>query len=135
MTPFSLENATKPGHRKILALFLVDPHIKILSTSSVPPQRTDWWAEEVRKVKPFSELPVELFDQIIDQVEDFPINWASACEAREALMAERTGFNEALDELWPEVRRLLALLCGVRSCAYFELGHFLVLRALGSRSL
>lgn len=40
--PFELENKTKPGHRKILALFLVDPNIRIISTAHVPSQRRDW---------------------------------------------------------------------------------------------
>lgn len=67
-------------------MFLVDPHIRILSTANVPPQRLDWWAEEMKKIKPFSGLPVELFDRIMEEVE-FPISWERACEVREALMA------------------------------------------------
>lgn len=34
--PFKLEDPTKPGHRKIVALFLVDPYVKIISTAKVP---------------------------------------------------------------------------------------------------
>ncbi|MFI6638357.1 DUF4246 domain-containing protein [Streptomyces sp. NPDC050504] len=40
---FRLADATRPGHRKILAFFLVDPSEKIVSTSDVPPQQP--WAE------------------------------------------------------------------------------------------
>ncbi|MFF4263472.1 DUF4246 domain-containing protein [Streptomyces virginiae] len=36
---FRLTDATRPGHRKILAFFLVDPSEKIVSTSDVPPQQ------------------------------------------------------------------------------------------------
>ncbi|MFE2166469.1 DUF4246 domain-containing protein [Streptomyces sp. NPDC059447] len=36
---FRLADATRPGHRKILAFFLVDPDQKIVSTSDVPPQQ------------------------------------------------------------------------------------------------
>ncbi|MCX5388885.1 DUF4246 domain-containing protein [Streptomyces sp. NBC_00094] len=36
---FSLSDPTRPGHRKILAFFLVDPSEKIVSTSDVPPQQ------------------------------------------------------------------------------------------------
>ena len=32
VSPFRLADPTRPGHRKLLALFLVDPHIRILST-------------------------------------------------------------------------------------------------------
>ncbi|MFB8352666.1 DUF4246 domain-containing protein [Streptomyces niveus] len=37
--PFALADPTRPGHRKILAFFLVDPSQKIVSTSDVPPQQ------------------------------------------------------------------------------------------------
>ncbi|QHY96015.1 hypothetical protein SSPS47_12905 [Streptomyces sp. S4.7] len=36
---FRLADATRPGHRRILAFFLVDPSEKIVSTSDVPPQQ------------------------------------------------------------------------------------------------
>ncbi|MCN9241088.1 DUF4246 domain-containing protein [Streptomyces sp. RY43-2] len=36
---FRLEDPTRPGYRKILAFFLVDPSQKICSTSDVPPQQ------------------------------------------------------------------------------------------------
>jgi hypothetical protein len=36
---FRLTDPTRPGHRKILAFFLVDPSEKIVSTSDVPPQQ------------------------------------------------------------------------------------------------
>ena len=42
VSPFSLEDRSKPGHRKILALFLVDPHRRVISSANVPPQREDW---------------------------------------------------------------------------------------------
>ncbi|MEY7978431.1 DUF4246 domain-containing protein [Streptomyces pilosus] len=37
--PFRLQDPTRPGHRKILAFFLVDPGRRIVSTSDVPPQQ------------------------------------------------------------------------------------------------
>ncbi|KAF5681277.1 hypothetical protein FHETE_66 [Fusarium heterosporum] len=43
VSPFQLVDKTKPGYRKILALFLVDPSIPIISTSNVPPQQKHWW--------------------------------------------------------------------------------------------
>lgn len=58
--PFGLTDASKPGHRKILAIFLVDPHLRVVSTANVPPQQRDWWAREVRKVDLFAQLPEEL---------------------------------------------------------------------------
>ena len=43
---FKLADPTKPGHRKLLALFLVDPRIKAVSTAHVLPQRKNWWEEK-----------------------------------------------------------------------------------------
>ena len=37
--PFRLADPNRPGHRKILAFFLVDPSVTIVSTSDVPPQQ------------------------------------------------------------------------------------------------
>ncbi|WP_128976108.1 DUF4246 domain-containing protein [Streptomyces roseicoloratus] len=41
--PFRLADPTRPGHRKILAFFLVDPSTPIVSTSDVAPQQP--WAD------------------------------------------------------------------------------------------
>ncbi|KAM3498035.1 hypothetical protein MY10362_008627 [Beauveria mimosiformis] len=43
VSPFRLKDASLPGHRKIVALFLVDPAIPIISTANVPPQQRGWW--------------------------------------------------------------------------------------------
>ncbi|MFC8294056.1 DUF4246 domain-containing protein [Streptomyces sp. NPDC057242] len=43
VAPFRLADPTRPGHRKILAFFLVDPSERIVSTSDVPPQQP--WAD------------------------------------------------------------------------------------------
>lgn len=96
--PFGLADPTKPGHRKLLAMFLVDPHIRILSTANVPPQRRDWWAEDVRKIERFDALPRELFDRIIDGVDDFPVDWDEALQIREKLMGERGAMTEELNQ-------------------------------------
>ncbi|MFD3742983.1 DUF4246 domain-containing protein [Nocardia sp. NPDC058633] len=39
VAPFRLQDPTRDGHRKILAFFLVDPSITIVSTSDIPPQQ------------------------------------------------------------------------------------------------
>ncbi|GAB3455741.1 hypothetical protein GCM10027570_36640 [Streptomonospora sediminis] len=41
--PFRLADPTRPGYRKILVFFLVDPSVPLVSTSDVPPQQP--WAE------------------------------------------------------------------------------------------
>ncbi|TEB24441.1 hypothetical protein FA13DRAFT_1766055 [Coprinellus micaceus] len=40
--PFKLVDPTKAGYRKILALFLVDSNVNVISTADVPCQRADW---------------------------------------------------------------------------------------------
>lgn len=95
--PFRLADPTKKGHRKILALFLVDPGIRIISTANVPPQQRDWWGEEVSKQgetggKGFGKLSTELKDKIIDEVDDFPIGMDEAKEFRLKLIEERSKY-------------------------------------------
>ena len=46
VSPFSLVNRSKPGHRKILALFLVDRDRRVISSANVAAQREDWLPEE-----------------------------------------------------------------------------------------
>jgi hypothetical protein len=87
---FRLADATKPGHRKIVALFLVDPESPIISTTNVPPQQRDWWLREISaQQSKVGNLPVELVDMIGEHVEDFPIGLEEAKELRMELMAER----------------------------------------------
>lgn len=69
---FHLTDPTRPGHRKILAFFLVDPSEKIVSTSDVPPQQ------------PWSETSTMTLEQ--------------ANEFREQLMRERKFFVDEHNE-------------------------------------
>ncbi|MEU3464709.1 DUF4246 domain-containing protein [Streptomyces sp. NPDC006733] len=72
---FGLTDATRPGYRKILAFFLVDPSETIVSTSDVPPQQ------------PWSETSTMTLEQ--------------AKTYREQLMQERKFFvNEHNDQLF-----------------------------------
>jgi hypothetical protein len=66
VSPFRLADPSKPGHRRFIALWLVDPHKRIISTANVPPQRLDWCAESLlgatsaTKEAFLSRLPAEL---------------------------------------------------------------------------
>ncbi|MFI8420291.1 DUF4246 domain-containing protein [Streptomyces sp. NPDC085479] len=72
---FRLADPTRPGHRKILAFFLVDPSATIVSTSDVPPQQ------------PWSDTSTMTLEQ--------------AKEYREQLMRERKFFvDEHNDQLY-----------------------------------
>ncbi|KAK6334544.1 hypothetical protein TWF730_003758 [Orbilia blumenaviensis] len=92
--PFELEDPTKPGHRKILVVFLVDPHTRVISTANVPPQRKDWWEELLNadSGKRLNRLPQELRDMIVNNVEEFPMKMEDAKKLRLELMEERKTF-------------------------------------------
>jgi hypothetical protein len=90
--PFRLADATKPGHRKILALFLVDPNIRIISTANIPPQRMDWFCGEIARLKALGPLPGELQLDIVEMLE-FPMGLDEAKVIREELMKERCEFE------------------------------------------
>ncbi|KAI1880576.1 hypothetical protein JX265_000816 [Neoarthrinium moseri] len=55
VSPFRLVDPTKPGHRRFIALWLVDPHLRIISTANVPPQQQDWWVDALLGPSPVSE--------------------------------------------------------------------------------
>jgi len=92
VSSFRLEDTSRPGHRKILAVFLVDPHIRIISTANVPPQQRDWWVEEVKSTGGLPVLPGELQDMVLKSVDDFPIEMDEAKGLRLELMEERKNY-------------------------------------------
>ncbi|KAJ5363438.1 uncharacterized protein N7496_009151 [Penicillium cataractarum] len=92
VSPFSLEDRTKPGHRKILALFLIDPHRRIISSANVPPQQEDWGKERQSLVNNLlaQNLPPELQNMV---EKDMPASFITMKEAKDyrlELMAERS---------------------------------------------
>ncbi len=70
--PLRLTDPSRPGHRKILVFFLVDPSVTIISTSDVPPQQ------------PWSPTPTMTLEQ--------------AKEFRSQLMQERKFFVDEHNE-------------------------------------
>lgn len=90
--PFELEDKTKPGHRKILVFFFVDPTIRIPSATDVAPQQYDFLLDAM--LNPVSgsllgNLPVEIVQKIADLVEG-TMSRKAAEEYRLELMRERT---------------------------------------------
>ncbi|KAH6627525.1 hypothetical protein F5144DRAFT_652147 [Chaetomium tenue] len=68
VSSFSLQDGTKPGHRRFVALWLVDPFQRIISTANVPPQRLDWWVKAVFGSEPeIGGMPPELFQILLEQ--------------------------------------------------------------------
>ncbi|KDQ52810.1 hypothetical protein JAAARDRAFT_39798 [Jaapia argillacea MUCL 33604] len=93
VAPFELVDPTKPGVRRILCFFLVDPTTKILSTSDVPPQQRRWYEDELAKIPALLNLPVELQDIIKRYTLAGKITMEQAQEERELLMEERVNFR------------------------------------------
>ncbi|KAJ1953564.1 hypothetical protein EC988_002918 [Linderina pennispora] len=92
---FKLKDPSKPGHRKILAFFLIDLFIRIPSTKVVPPQQQDWWAEKVFELPLFGGLPLNIRGCLVEHVE-WPMSLKKAKEERRTLMEERTANNEGV---------------------------------------
>ncbi|KAI8802041.1 hypothetical protein BJ742DRAFT_762790 [Cladochytrium replicatum] len=100
--PFELVDKTRPGHRKILVFFLVNPNLKVPSSVEIPPQQMDWYWRELeeirrgRKGRSFLQgLPVEVFKRVREILESMPweerkvLTIEEAKEIRRELMAER----------------------------------------------
>ncbi|KAJ7216278.1 hypothetical protein B0H12DRAFT_1154159 [Mycena haematopus] len=96
VSPFELADPSKPGHRKILAIFLVDPtRNRIVSATDIPPQQADWVAEAFEEAcgQPSSllgVLPQELRDLIKDHFPTTVMSLEEAAAYRLELMEERT---------------------------------------------
>ncbi|KIO22374.1 hypothetical protein M407DRAFT_28093 [Tulasnella calospora MUT 4182] len=102
VSPFALVDPTKPGHRKIMALFLVDPEHRIPSTSDIPPQQ-EHWAQAAMATSEASSafhlLPAEIRQMVAGSTEGF-MSEAEAKDYRVKLMDERTAFVGVQDEKW-----------------------------------
>ncbi|CAG7943600.1 unnamed protein product [Penicillium salamii] len=100
MSPFSLVDPSKPGHRKLLVFYLVDPHVRIISSANVPPQRDTWWEErEMVLERALAKLPVELRDMVRKQADD-TIGLDEAKRHRLNLLKERKVLGEKRDALF-----------------------------------
>jgi len=89
--PFRLQDPTKPGHRKILAFFLVDPTQEVLSATDVAPQQREWVTEAMYNAgqnSGFSKLPFELLTKISSENE-VAVTRSEAEKYRKEMMSER----------------------------------------------
>jgi len=94
--PFELEDKTKNGHRKIIALFLIDPAQRVPSSSSVLPQNQEWWEGDVHGIE---NVNPDCRSLVFDYC-GFPYNLKTAKEHREKLMEERSILvNSDTDEI------------------------------------
>lgn len=84
MDTVELEDLSKPGHLKLVVLYLVDPNIKIISTAQIPCQRQDW----VEEVGHPSQAPSH-----------FPISYQDAKGQRRELLNEREEFEGEFESM------------------------------------
>ncbi|KAI0773250.1 hypothetical protein BD413DRAFT_540353 [Trametes elegans] len=92
VTPFELADHSRPGHRKIIAFFLVDPLTTVHSTSCVPPHQARWYEEAVRSDQRLGILPPEILEHILGYVLKSTVTLDQAKADREELMKERAKF-------------------------------------------
>ena len=89
---FCLEDPTKPGVRKILVFFLVDPGLRILSTAHIPPQQQAWMELELDRMQVFARFPTDVRNLIMQYAWHFPHE--RALQVRDEVMTERKYFTE-----------------------------------------
>lgn len=95
---FKLADPSRPGHRRFLVHWLVDPHHRIMSTLNVLPQQHEWWTDETLRKAAGFPLPPELAQLVMKETEDSPMFRIDAEKLRLELMAERTSFAGAVKE-------------------------------------
>ncbi|KIO30481.1 hypothetical protein M407DRAFT_20535 [Tulasnella calospora MUT 4182] len=101
VSPFELVDKMKPGHRKIVAFFLVDPENPRFSTTDIPPQQAEWYEDAMQQAPPTSllrKLPAELVRETTRQLPNL-MTLDEAKKYRLELMDERTAFVETQDEM------------------------------------
>ena len=97
LPPTSFTDPTKPAHITLTSLHLIDPNRRMMSSAMVPPQRRDWWAEEVRRLNSvFWRLPIEVWDRIVELVDEDGrlMGDGRAREVRREFVDERRVFQE-----------------------------------------
>nr|GAT49900.1 predicted protein [Mycena chlorophos] len=109
VAPFRLADSTRPGHRKIMAIFLVDPSLDpIPSATTIPPQQSEWARYALEEAQQdlnslISKLPVELVHRICAELECAAggryMGRAEAEAIRLELMDERTVFVKSRERV------------------------------------
>lgn len=94
---FELKDKSKPGHRKILVFFLVDPTQRIVSTARVPPQDIRWRDSELLD-KLYDKLPVEVAEMVSGQI-DYQMTLEEAKVHRLRLMEERSVAKDVVTDV------------------------------------
>lgn len=130
VSSFRLADPTRPGHQRYIALWLVNPYCRIISTANVPPQQQDWWtgsafgetkdarASTASHLPPHivqilrekgialpdngsrAKLPPELLAMVDEEFDLSTISLEQAKEQRLKLMEDRTARRAEILEIW-----------------------------------
>ncbi|PPQ63550.1 hypothetical protein CVT24_004780 [Panaeolus cyanescens] len=101
------------GRVKYIKVLLVDPNVRVINTSCVPPKRRDWWWDEVMRLCAgdgngksslgssswLMRLPVEVLSMIYEFVDDGPgVPFSVQCveQIRDDMGAERRAIEQHL---------------------------------------
>jgi hypothetical protein len=96
VAPFHLVDPTRPGLRKILVFFLVDPAARVHTTGNVPPQQREWFERELQRVEHLQMFPKEIVGMMAAFL---PLmRREEALEHRTVLMKERSQVTDAVTE-------------------------------------
>ncbi|QIX00076.1 hypothetical protein AMS68_005593 [Peltaster fructicola] len=82
----SLIESSSTGHARYVLLYLVDPNYRICSTSNVPPQQCEWWAQSIAALL-LKRLPQELVDRVLSYY-DYPVSADQAQQHRRGMQKE-----------------------------------------------
>lgn len=85
VSPFELKDKTKPGIRKIIVFFLVDPLKDVLSTDDIAPQQLEWYEDGLL------DIPNR------DQLMRWAMSFETAKDYRVDLMSERKYIRDDLN--------------------------------------
>ncbi len=105
VSPFKLVDPTKPGHRRFVALWLVDPYVRIISTANVPPQQAEWYTENAFGKSATAEDPVARLPR--DVVQMLAERGVGSAELADALAGGKAGEARLPPELLNMVREAL----------------------------
>lgn len=96
--PFALDDPTKPGARKILAFFLIDPEKQIPSTSVIPPQQQHW----IDEIQGPLLKKLKLFEFAEQRVKEMASSDSMTLDQAQAYRLELMNERSALSEPDPD---------------------------------
>lgn len=103
VSPFELVEKSKPGYRKVLALFLVDPERRRVSTRVVPPQQREWRTADIAANRALKDGLGKLAPEIVDRIGSMAGGLVTRQEAEEyrlEMIKERKAYDEENNSKW-----------------------------------